>query len=281
MARPAGVPASNHRWIRRCAAGVRPQRQRRRRPGAADDLHRQGGGAALQQLPAGDQRLEHNVGQFDVGGHELPQAHRRHPVYRPGLPRPAQEVDVLPGQQIQLPDKAARINHRDGRGGHVSGRRPDNLHRTPGDHDQICIFVARTEQDIAPINLLRRAIGQKPGEQLIAQPWRCHAGRHQRFAQLSASVAGAQPIQIIRSGPGHRPGQASLAEHRAAPGPGRGAGTRQFIHRCHAFSSPAIWSNVLQASCLATSASARHQVGIRLDLLSRALSGLVGSRRRG
>jgi alkanesulfonate monooxygenase SsuD/methylene tetrahydromethanopterin reductase-like flavin-dependent oxidoreductase (luciferase family) len=27
-------------------------------------------------------------------------------------------------------------------------------------------------------------------------------------------------------------------------GPRRGAGTRQFVHRCHAFSSPAIWSNV-------------------------------------
>src|SRR5215467_9150962 len=56
----------------------------------------------------------------------------------------------------------------------------------------------------------------------------------------------------MRRGPVHRPGQAGLAEHRAAPGPGRGAGTRAFIHRCHAFSSPAIWSNVLQASCLAT-----------------------------
>ena len=232
--------------------GIGPQRQRRRRPGAADDLHRQGGGAALQQLPAGDQRFEHNVGQFDVGGHELPQALRRHPVDRPGPPRQAQEVDVLSGQQVQLADKAARIHHRDGRGGHVSGRRPNNLHRTPGNHDQIGIFVARTEQDIAPVNLLRRAVGQKPGEQLIAQPRRCHAGRHQRPARPSAWVAGPQPIQIIRCGPVHRPRQAGLAEHRAAPGPGRSVGTRPFIHRCHAFSSPTIWSNLLQARCLAT-----------------------------
>ena len=56
---------------------------------------------------------------------------------------------------------------------------------------------------------------------------------------------GAQTIQITRCGPGHRPGQAGLTEHRAARSPRRGGGRRQFIHRCHAFSSPAIWSNVL------------------------------------
>ena len=97
------------------------------------------------------------------------------------------------------------------------------------------------------MSLVRRAVGQEPREQLIAQPRRCDTGRHQRFAQLSTCVAGAQPIQIMRCGPGHRSGQAGLTKHRATRGPGRGGGTRQFIHRCHAVSSPAIWSNALAA----------------------------------
>ena len=149
---------------------VGPQCQRRRRPGAADDLDRHGGRAALQQFPAGDQRLEHDVRQFDVVGHELPQALRCHPVDRASLPHPAQQVDVLPGQQVQFADKAARIHRRNGRGGHVARRGPDNLDRTPLDHDQIGVFVTRPEQYIAPMSLLRRAVGQEPREQLIAQP---------------------------------------------------------------------------------------------------------------
>ena len=37
------------------------------------------------------------------------------------------------------------------------------------------------------MSLLRRAVGQKPGEQLIAQPRRCDTGRHQRFSQPSGA----------------------------------------------------------------------------------------------
>ena len=92
------------------------------------------------------------------------------PVDRAGLPHAAQQVDVLPGQQVQFADKAASIDHRNGRGGHVARRGPDNLDRTPLDHDQIGVFVTRPEQYIAPMSLLRCAVGQEPREQLIAQP---------------------------------------------------------------------------------------------------------------
>ena len=91
-------------------------------------------------------------------------------VDRTALPHPAQQVDILPGQQVQFADKAARIHDRDDRRGHVSRLRPDNLRRTPVDHDQIDVFVTRPEQYIAPMSLLRRAVGQEPREQLIAQP---------------------------------------------------------------------------------------------------------------
>jgi len=141
---------------------------------------------------------------------------RRHPVDRAALPHPAQQVDILPGQQVQLADKAARIHRRDGRGGHVGRFRPDNLHRTPVDHNQIDVFITRPEQYIAPMSLVRRTVGQEPREQLIAQPRRCNTGRHQRFAQVPACVAGAQPIQIMRCGPGHRTCQAGLTEHQGS-----------------------------------------------------------------
>ena len=42
--------------------------------------------------------------------------------------------------------------------------------RTPVDHDHVDVFVARPEQHIAPVSLLRRAVSQEPREQLIAQP---------------------------------------------------------------------------------------------------------------
>jgi len=84
-------------------------------------------------------------GQFDVVGHELPQALRRHPVDRTALPHPAQQVDILPGQQVQFADKAARIHDRDDRRGTSAVSVRDNLRRTPVDHDQIDVFIARSE----------------------------------------------------------------------------------------------------------------------------------------
>ena len=195
-------------------------------------------------VPGGHQRLEHDVGQFDVVGHELPQALRRHPVDRTALPHPAQQVDILPGQQVQFTNKAAASTTAT----IAAGTSAVSVRTTSTEPRSTTIRSTSSSPGVnstSPDESPARAVGQKPGEQLIAQPWRGGAGRHQRLVQPSACVAGAQPIQIMRRGPGRRPGQAGLAEHRAARSPGRGVGTRQFIHRCHAFSSPAIWSNLL------------------------------------
>ena len=136
----------------------------------------------------------------------------------------------MPGQQVQLADKAARIHHRDGLGEHVGRLRPDNLYRTTVDHDQIGIFIARPEQHIARMSLMRCAVGQEPGESSL--PSRGDATPVGTSGCPAAGcVPGSQPVKILRCGPGHRPGQAGLTEHRATRGPRRGIGTRQFIHR--------------------------------------------------
>jgi len=186
--------------------GVGPQGQRRGGYRVAHDLHPAGGGAAAQQLAAGDQRPEDDVGQLAVVRHQLPQALGRDPADRPRFPHSAQEVDVLPGQQVQLAHEAARGHLRHGLRGHLSGRRPDDLDRAFNDHDQVNVLITRLEQHVTLAGLLGRAVAQQPGEKLTAQARRCGPGGHERLAGLLGRGRARQRVRARRRGPAGAPG---------------------------------------------------------------------------
>ena len=214
----------------RLPSRVGPQRQRRGRHRVADDLHSLGGGAAPQQLPAGDQRLEDDVGQLNVVRHQLSQPLGRDPVDRPGLPDPGPHVDVLPGQEAQLAHETARADLGHGLGRHRGGRRPDDLDGAFGDHDQVDVLITRLEQHIAFAGLLSRAVAGKSFEERMAQARRRgHPG--QRAAWAAGRIGASQRDHARRRHPGRRVSQAGSAKCRAAVG-GRGSsGGGGFIHQ--------------------------------------------------
>ena len=209
---------------------VRPQRQGRGGHRVADDLHSLGGGAAPQQFPAGDERLEDDVGQLDVVRHQLPQPVGRDPVDRPGLPDPGQHVDVLPGQQAQLAHETARADLGHGLGRHRGGRRPNDLDRALGDHDQVDVLITRLEQHIAFAGLLPRAVPRKSFEKRMAQARRRRQPR-ERAARPSGHFGACLGGHSRRRHPGRRVGQAGSAKSRAAIGSRRSSGGGGFIHQ--------------------------------------------------
>ena len=154
---------------------------------------------------------------------------RQYPVDRAALPHPAQQVDVLPSWRVQFADKAARIHDRDDRRGHVSrlhpGQPPPNPVSTtmrstsswPGVDGTITWMHTRCPRPRCGRTAHRPAVAMRRWGAPAACP------------RPSACVASAQPIQIMRRGPGHRPGQAGLAETlgRAQPRAWRGVGTRR------------------------------------------------------
>src|SRR5260370_31380471 len=104
-------------------------------------------------------------------------------------------------------DETASTDLGHGLGGYVSGLRPDNVNRTPGNHDQVDVHVTRLEQHVTRAGLLLRTISHEAGEQLVTQLWRRGLGRYERAILLHGPAGGAPCLPVRRRGPraGGRP----------------------------------------------------------------------------
>ena len=166
------------------------QRHEVARRARADELEGQGRGPAPQRLAPGPQRMQDDVAQLVVLGHELAQVGARHPQDAAGLGHARRQERALAVEQTELSDERARTHVREHRLVDPPQRVADHLDLARVHEDQIVVAIARPE-DVVPLgDVLGRAEARAAAT--TARPSGSAAGRDRArwMPSLQASQRG-------------------------------------------------------------------------------------------
>ena len=139
------------------ALGEPAKRHELSRRAGADELQSEGRRPATQHLAPRPQRVQHDVAQLVVLGHQQAQLRAADPQHPSGDRRPRRQERALAVEQPQLADEAARPHPADRRLVDPPEGDAHELDLAGVDEDQVVVEVARLEQVLALGDVLRLA----------------------------------------------------------------------------------------------------------------------------
>jgi hypothetical protein len=150
---------------------------------AADELESARRAVLPEDFPPGAERLEQEVRQLGVLGHQLPEARGRDPVDATALHDSSNQIDRLAGQQVELAEKRTRTEAHERLLRRIACCRLDDLDGRVLNEDEVVGCVAGAVEHIAGGDVLRRSIGTQARKLSIAQP-----GKRNRIVDLGLGL---------------------------------------------------------------------------------------------